>query len=323
MILHVTNGEAAGTVIGAAGVAGQILTWDDVLHDGPVPGGASDEELRSGRAGFLAARGWAPYAEAEDRLRQRDATLARASEFDEVVLWFEHDLYDQLQLLQVLDRIADLAQPARVTLIQHDDYLGPMEPDALAGLYPTRRVVTESDLACATEAWAALGHEDPRWLARLAARRDLPLPWVAPALHRLLAQYPGVRDGLSASERLALRSIAGGATSPAKAFLHMQRLDTPYFLGDAPFAWYLEILAEAPVPLVARTDAEAVRAPNAPDPRFWHAELKLTAEGRAVLRGDADWVLLHGIDRWYGGVHLAGHFVRWRWDDARGLVEAA
>lgn len=323
MLLHVTNGSAVGDALGECGIGGQVLTWDDVLHDGPVPGSATVDELRGVRADFLSSHGWTARADALARFRRRDALLAGPQAFEEIVLWFEHDLFDQLQLLQILDRLADAPEPVRVTLIQHDDYLGPLGPEGLAPLFPTRRVVTEADLACATEAWAAFGHDDPRWMARLAQRPDLPLPWVAPALRRQLAQYPGAQDGLSRSERLALQGVAGGANSPARAFLHVQQRDTPYFLGDTTYAWYLERMAAAPAPLIARRDAAPLTAPPGPDPAFWHAELCVTDLGRDVLAGVADWVLAQGIDRWYGGVHLEGRFVRWRWDDARGLVEAA
>ena len=35
-----------------------------------------------------------------------------------------------------------------------------------------------------------------------------------------------------------------------------------------------------------------------------------------MLAGDADHVDLNGVDRWIGGVHLRGHTVDWRWDEA-------
>jgi hypothetical protein len=40
-----------------------------------------------------------------------------------------------------------------------------------------------------------------------------------------------------------------------------------------------------------------------------------TAAGRRVLGGDADHVAHSGIDRWIGGVHLAGPDSPWRWDE--------
>jgi hypothetical protein len=46
----------------------------------------------------------------------------------------------------------------------------------------------------------------------------------------------------------------------------------------------------------------------------------LTEQGNAVLAGQVDWMQLHGIDRWLGGVHLSGHEPAWRWDQAQGHV---
>jgi lysophospholipase L1-like esterase len=52
--------------------------------------------------------------------------------------------------------------------------------------------------------------------------------------------------------------------------------------------------------------------------------LSLTGSGREVLEGREDWVHLHGIDRWLGGVHLHGREAAWRWDGERSrLVPAA
>jgi hypothetical protein len=43
--------------------------------------------------------------------------------------------------------------------------------------------------------------------------------------------------------------------------------------------------------------------------------LRLTPAGRRVLGGEADHVAQSGIDRWTGGVHLAGDDARWRWNE--------
>ena len=71
-VLHVTNGDSVSGTLRAAGVAGRLLAWRDVLHDGPVPGGLSPAELRRVRAGHLAARGWGDAAAIEQELRVRD-----------------------------------------------------------------------------------------------------------------------------------------------------------------------------------------------------------------------------------------------------------
>src|SRR5688572_8515006 len=104
----------------AAGVTGPIVPWDDVLHEGPVPAGLNTAALREVRANFLAACGWESRNKLARSLAERDAALDRGAE--EIVLWFEHDLYDQLHVLQILDRLP-IDGPPRVTAVPDDDYL--------------------------------------------------------------------------------------------------------------------------------------------------------------------------------------------------------
>src|SRR3954452_13115191 len=101
-VLHVTNGEAAAADLRSLG---EVLTWDDVLHEGPVPA-LPTAGLREMRARFLAAAGFTDLATARMRLTARDERLDAVDFSTKVILWFEDDLYDQLQLIQVLDRLA-------------------------------------------------------------------------------------------------------------------------------------------------------------------------------------------------------------------------
>jgi hypothetical protein len=109
-LLHITNGDCAVAVISQV-VQGGILPWRDVLHEGPVRAGLSLEELSAERARFIADAGWGEFTAVLKNFRERDAAFRRAGEHDEIVLWFEHDLYDQLQLIQVLDGLASTASP--------------------------------------------------------------------------------------------------------------------------------------------------------------------------------------------------------------------
>ena len=55
---------------------------------------------------------------------ERDRIL-EANRDGEYVLWFEADLYDQLQIIQILARLADLGVPAqRITLICIGEHAG-------------------------------------------------------------------------------------------------------------------------------------------------------------------------------------------------------
>jgi hypothetical protein len=100
--LHVTNGESAGNTLRQTTLGGSVLPWQDTLHEGPVPALPRKELLRA-RAQFLADCGWGREEALLSSLERRDRQLVVAFRDDaHVVLWFEHDLYDQLQLLDVL-----------------------------------------------------------------------------------------------------------------------------------------------------------------------------------------------------------------------------
>src|SRR5215510_3705249 len=99
-MLHITNGDSAGDTIRATGLEGDVLPWRDVLHEGPVPGGLELEALSVIRARFLSDE--TNRRKVEQDFRDRDARL-QAGTGEDIVLWFEADLYDMLQLIQLLD----------------------------------------------------------------------------------------------------------------------------------------------------------------------------------------------------------------------------
>ncbi|MCM3342852.1 hypothetical protein M3650_30550 [Paenibacillus sp. MER TA 81-3] len=49
-------------------------------------------------------------------------------------------------------------------------------------------------------------------------------------------------------------------------------------------------------------------------PEFNDCRISLTETGRRVLAGQADWVVMNGMDEWLGGVRLEGRDASWRWD---------
>lgn len=154
-MLHVTNGDCAVEILCKAGMQGDILPWRDVLHEGPVDTSLSLEALSRLRARFIADEGWAPpYEDAKRQFEERDARLKRAGVDEEVVLWLEHDLYDQLHLIQILSWFADHPHP-RLSLVCEAEYLGEMEPARAAELFGRRKAVTKRQLEEGARAWRA------------------------------------------------------------------------------------------------------------------------------------------------------------------------
>jgi hypothetical protein len=299
--LHVTNGDSVLYLFKKAGITGTHVAWRDALYEGPVPSGAGLEETSSVRAQFAAARGYGNPIKTIHEFERRDAQLRRANEFEEVVLWFEHDLFDQLQILQVLTALEAVGvEPGRVSIVQSDHYLGTMTADELSPLLGRRRTVTTATFRSARRAWERFTSESPLDLYVAAKEDAIGLPFLRAALMRLCEEYPWTRDGLSRSQRQALEAAAHGPGRDADLFRRAQAHEEAAFLSDATFGKIVEDLRAGPAPLI-EGDGDT---------------LAVTALGRRMLAGDADWIEAGGIDRWIGGVHLGpGNIVRW--DDDR------
>ncbi|HYV99234.1 MAG TPA: DUF1835 domain-containing protein [Gemmatimonadaceae bacterium] len=322
-MLHITNGDSAAQGIRQSGVPGEVLPWRDVLHDGPVPSDVSFNQLRAIRARFIADCGWRPFEEALREFTERDKALERALTHDEIVLWFEHDLYDQLQLLQLLDWFTRAELGAtKLTLICDAEYLGPSAPQRLAERFPSRTAVSEDAFGVARRAWAAFRSATPTDIEAITSDETRALPFVAPALLRHLEQFPSTTNGLSRTEQQAFDAIANGTTKLAKIFPAIAQAEDAVFLGDASFAAYLSALSNTGEPLVRTASGDVLKAPWGRG--VWEQDVTLTAAGEAVRAGIRDHVEINGIDRWLGGVHLEGRTADWRWDpSARRIVPAS
>lgn len=303
--LNLTNGRLVVPKLRDAGIPGPIVPWDDVLHEGPVPFGLNPAALRERRAEFLASCGWGTTEAIARDLAARDAALDDLPRVDEVMLWFEHDLYDQLQRLQILDRLPLDGAP-RVSAVPDDRYLGELSTAELQGLFAARREVTTAQRLAARDAWDAFRSPDPRHLVEVLPRAE-DLPPLRSALVRHLEQFPSIDDGLSRTERQALEVIGRGVTRAVDVYRASHHGREPaIFMGDSAFLFHIGGLVRSPRPLLSTSRPARHLSPD--------DDLTLTDEGRRVLDGDGDRVAICGIDRWLGGVHLSGNGAVWRWD---------
>ncbi len=255
-MLHVTNGSSVS--LPESGIGGEVLIWQDVLNTPPAP------------------------------------VEWRADE--PIVLWFEHDLYDQLQLIHILSTLRERAPTPE--LISIDRYLGRLRGDQLALLWPDRRPVTSAQFDLAIAAWNAYRAADPMGIEELLTLDTSALPFLAGALRRHLQQFPSVENGLARTERQILELVRAGRRGFHTLFRADQQLEERIFMGDTTFRAFLDGLHTGPHPLLR--------------------DGQLTDDGAAVLNGRADHVQLNGIDRHLGGVHLRGNHVPWRWDERAG-----
>jgi hypothetical protein len=325
--LHVANGTSTTRTIEQAGIPGFYSIWADPLHDGPVPGGLTDAQLTEVRTRHLAGEFPSSLDTVNDPRAWR-AIIEHDQAYDELVLWFEHDLFDQLNLIQLLTWLRDTrATHRRVSLICIDSYpgrpdfkgLGELTTGELAPLLATRRLVLDAQYDLAARAWDAFSQPSPESLEALSTADTSALPFLAPALVRWLQEYPWVGDGLSLNERRLLELAADDRLTLSAAFWRMSQGERRYHITDHAVQSLAETLSASTPALLALSPLEAQVE------RAWFKRsIGITDAGQSVLAAQQDRVALCGIDRWLGGVHLQGRTVPWRWDDrAQRIVQTA
>jgi hypothetical protein len=242
---------------------------------------------------------------------------------DKIVLWFEPDVYDQLQLLQILARcyIKPAGERPVLTIVASDELLGPLAPDKLAKYADTERTVREVDLELAAAGWEAFTNSEPVLLRNFAgtetelfsansyaADAAIVLPHVHAAMRRLLQEYPSLANGLSRTEQQIVDVLMSGARTVADTYAaaHAPKEELVW-LGDWSFAWYVERMMLARIPLLEFEDGSGmvVGLAQTDHAKFWKNPVRLTEAGKAVALGTSHAIGLNGIDRWIGGVHLA------------------
>lgn len=334
--LIVTNGDSAVDRLRAAGLAGHLLPWQDMLHDGPVPAGTVLEEVSDVRADFLSEALGLPFDEVRADFAHRDAQIEVHAAYGQVELWFEHDLYDQLQLIQLLDYFAHEPERMGLSLVQASTYLGLMGPGEMRALEARRAPVTHLQLETAREAWEAFTAPTPEPLVAFLARPHDALPHLGSALERLVAELPAPGSGLSLTEERILKVLADGPMKVAHVYAAVQAMDAAQFLADLPFFLRLDGLAYAPEPLIRglpfRSSAAAAEgAPLRFSPgaggaaertyrAYAGAEIALTPAGAAALEGRFDHARENALARSVGGTHVCPGAL-WRYDRAgAGLI---
>ncbi len=322
-VLNITNGDTAANVIRQSRVAGEVLPWRDPMHHGPFPAALSLGKLSEVRADYLSG----PHADPATTQREfllRDERLRASLDCENVTLWFEHDLLDQLQILQILDWFSgnDLGSTT-LELICIDRFpgnpnfrgIGQLNTEEMSSLSGLCQPVTAGMLDLAASGWAVFRSGDPNDLLSFLEEDLSELPFLAAALRRHVEEFPNATTGLNRTETQLLRLMEKGVHAPGQLFLQNMDMEAVLFMGDWPTYRVLDALCCGglvtcdPSPFCyPPSSGEDLRA-------FREQRLSLTEAGERVLIGENDAFGLMRRDYWLGGVKLTSSDTIWAWDE--------
>lgn len=297
---HLRCGDDLRDRLPASGWEGTYLAFADPVCVGPVGEGELMAYLGQ-RARFVALHAGIDAGQARLRLGAEYAALNGLAKFDRVLLWFEHDLWDQAALIRVLSILAGREALSGKLFLMPADAKRPfvaLSDAELVALEPVPLTPLQAELGA--EAWEAFAAPDPTALDRLS-RRALALPHLAAAMRRHLQDLPWRGDGLALSERQVLRAVADGAGDLAAVLAAQHAADPVFPHTDLIAAELHRRLSDGPRRLLT------------PD-RSW----RLTERGAAVLAGTERH---RPAPRFQAGVAV-GPDPAWMWDPRAAGVHA-
>jgi hypothetical protein len=314
--LHVRCGDDILDKLRSAGLSGTRMKWCDPVCVGPTPRTDNPEAWYRLRAEYLSHFSDQPLATVDAQLREQDRALLGLDSHDAIVLWFEHDLFDQSILIAVLSRLAD--QPAaqnRIYLVTTDRFpghsrfigLGQLSADELSTLYEIAAPVTDDQIALARRAWSAWQAPDPWELQRLVDSGTATLPFLEGAIRRHLQELPWTKDGLSLTQRLALTALRDASMSAGDLFERVQEAEEHPWMGDAMLFEELERMRFLEKPLIRAASDKPIRR---------DAAVEATPLAIEILQGAIDALAANPVDRWVGGIRITSD-CPFRWTGVR------
>jgi hypothetical protein len=300
-MINIHNGDAMAIVAKRAGLPGEHLAFREALVAGPIP---PPGEWLATRARFLANGSGEDLLRVSNGLFELEQALNAAAESqDEVVLWFEHDLFCLVNFLYLLMRFRD----RNLSCVWCSGILTERDVDELMSLSGSRAAVTPAMFDVAARAWGAYASPDPRMLNDVMASSGNEIAFLRDGLRLHASRFPSFRNGLGAVEMRILSLIAGGAADFKMLFPLFDANEPRFGFGDTQILDALRSLAGCAVPLITLDEAKDKMT------------FSLTPAAENVMNGAVDDLSVNDPDFWLGGVHLTKENI-WRWDESRGEI---
>jgi len=246
---HVFNGDSTAEAFAHSGLEGQEFVWREVVVQGPCRGIPGHESFFGPRRTFfqnelgMSAESYYSLTE-EEWLR-----MSGASRHGEWVLWYEYDVFCQLNLVALLAGIHAWSNPPdQLSLIcvgeKPDDRwetLANYTPDQFPNLLETRRALTHDDLLYAATVWEALTKSDPNLLLPFVQTPHHTFPYLGQAIAYYLRQFPQVHNGLNTLEDILIQEISQSPKSQRELIgTVLRQRNHPFGFGDLQWMWYLK-----------------------------------------------------------------------------------
>ncbi|MCA0132789.1 DUF1835 domain-containing protein [Winogradskyella alexanderae] len=210
--LHITNGGALTAYLRELDFKDDILTWQEMLCEGPTIPKIDSDEFFEIRAKFL--KTFYDIEVDSHALKKELAKLDAIDKYDEINLWFEYDLFCHINLVGVLnllhqkqiDKPLYLICSGRVVGEKSLKGLAELSPAQLQYHYKNKKLLTKSDKEFAIAIWRTYCGKDHNILKPYIVTKSS-FEYMSNCLKAHLKRFPHQKSGLSVLEDNILRIV--------------------------------------------------------------------------------------------------------------------
>lgn len=290
-MIHILNGDSTLNQIQQTEIEGDRLVWREILCEGETPERIGSPLFWEKRATFLQQFSPSSFEKQFERNKKAFSEVDLDS-YEEVVLWFEYDLFCQINMLGLLSWINDQTlSTTKISLIclgHHPKYeglvgLGEINPAEYDQLFADRIDLNASDLQYAARIWKAYCSDDHSKLLQLIdPNRSNKFPYLEEALRWHQKRIPNQVNGLDEIETYIVQMISEQPLEKRSIVGALLRRKNFYGFGDMQYFKYLEGLE----PILKKEEG-----------RIYLNEL-----GLQILAGQKRFDLVRKVKRRYGGL---------------------
>ena len=236
MVYHILNGDALAYSFPDTKIEGEIIVVREGLIDGSLSGDNLHEFWQS-RAKYM---GWTE-AKYHNQVVKEFEKIMNAPDDSEFNLWFEYDLFCQVNMWFVISIINSLSIKKKVYAV-YTSYLdttskhfwngfGPANSSEVRICFAGRTPFNDSDIQLGQDLWTAYKSGNLDELTRLAKNQSAAFPYLEEVVKAHVDRFP--KDGTKGRPEKVIEDIVeNGSTDFYKVFTEFWNRESIYGFGD-------------------------------------------------------------------------------------------
>ncbi|MFY7672277.1 DUF1835 domain-containing protein [Tenacibaculum sp. MEBiC06402] len=242
--LHITNGDSTTEILENLSIKGEIITWREMLCEGKTTRDVGSEDFWKTRFDFLNTAYKITKKTFIDFTLKEYRKLCKQNQ-DEIVLWFDYDLFCQVNMLAVISWLKKYRKGWKITLVQsgksenHDHMVGFAEltKEELTNLYENRIQLSQDDIEYADYIWQLYCSDSPLRLETVHKfNPSSPFIYLTDAISAHLKRFPSVENGLNKIENNIIKAVHKSNLTTENELIHKLLVEQEvYGFGDIQY----------------------------------------------------------------------------------------